>query len=156
MRNTSLTFRQAIHAQQTDELFIILIEIIHSSLPTPIRINNSGTDIVSNGDTYTFYPFTIEFPDDEDNQVPQARIVIDNVDRQQIEAIRSLTSSPTLHMMVVLESSPDTLEVDFPGFSLTSVDYDVMTISGTISIDDFMTEPFPGDCFVPSDFPAAF
>jgi hypothetical protein len=156
MRDTSLTFRQAVNAQETNELFIVLLEISHSSLADPIRINNSGASITSNGNTYVFYPFTINLPSDEDKQLPEAELVIDNVDLQQIAAIRGMSSSPSIRIMVVLQSDPNTIEVDFPNFTLSSVTYDAMTITGTLSIDDFMMEPFPGGWFVPSDFPAAF
>jgi hypothetical protein len=58
--------------------------------------------------------------------------------------------------MVVLSSTPNTVEADFPVFKFTEITYDALTITGTISIEDFLLEPFPGDSFVPSLFPGLF
>jgi len=156
VRSTSLTFRQAIYAQETDEVFIVLLEIDHADFASPIRVCNDSTDITSNGNVYTAYPFEIELPTDEDGDVPQARLIIDNVDRSLTEAIRSIQSPPTVRIMVVLVSDPDTVEIDLPGFVFTNISYDVMTITGTISIENFLNEPFPGDIFTPTQFPGLF
>ena len=156
MRSTSLTFREAIYSQQTNEVFIVLVEIDHDDFASPIRVCNNSEDITSNGNVYVAYPFQIELPSDEDGDIPQAQLVIDNVDRSLTEAIRSIQSPPTVRIMVVLVSDPDTVEIDLPGFVFTNISYDVMTITGIISIENFLNEPFPGDIFTPTQFPGLF
>jgi len=156
MRNTSLTFRQAVYAQETAEVLIILLEIDHDDLDSPIRICKNDTDITSNGNVYLAYNFDIQLPTDEDNDVPQAQLVIDNVDRALTQAIRTIQTPPTIRIMVVLASAPDTLEVDMPDFLLTNISYNASTITATISIENFLQEPFPGDLFTPTQFPGLF
>lgn len=156
MRNTSLTFKQAIYAQDTDEVFIVLVEIDHDDFASPIRVCNDSVDITSNGDVYLAYPFQIELPSDEDGDMPQARLTIDNVDRSLTASIRAIQTPPSVRIMVVLVSDPDVIEIDLPGFVFTNISYDALTITGTISIESFMNEPFPGDVFTPTQFPGLF
>lgn len=155
-RTPSLTFRQAVYSQDTEEVFIILLEISHDDLDAPIRICNAGVDITSNGNQFVYYPFALNLPDDDADSVPQAQLTIDNVDLQQVEAIRSIQSPPSVRIMVVLASTPNTIEVDFSDFIINNIKYDAMTITGTLTIEDFYSEPVPGDYFVPSEFPALF
>jgi len=156
MRNTSLTFRQAVYGQETDEVFIVLLEISHEDLDSPIRVCNNDSNIESNGDTYIAYPFNITLPEDSADDFPQARITIDNVSQDLTAAIRTIQTPPTVRIMVVLASDPDTIEVDLPGFIMTNISYDAKTITGTISVENFMSEPFPGDLFTPTRFPGLF
>jgi hypothetical protein len=155
MRSTSLTFRQAINAQETEQVFIILVEISGTGMDT-IRVCSGGESISSNGNDYIYYPFSLDLPSDEAEDVPQAKMTIDNVDQSLIEAIRTLARAPSVRIMVVLASDPNQVEVDFSDFIFTDITYDALTISGTISVENFMSEPFPGDYIVPSNFISLF
>ncbi len=157
-RNPTLTFKQALFAQETDKVFAVLLEIRSGTPPNYeyIRANNSGEDITSNSEIFPYYPFDINLPSDEAENVPQAKLTIDDVDQTLIEAIRELDHAPTVRLMVVLADNPDTVEVDFADFTFTNIGYDALTITGTISVENFMSEPFPGDTIVPSKFIALF
>ena len=155
-RSPTLTFRQAINAQNTEEVFLVLLEIAYGSPAQYIRACSGGQNIVSNGDEYIYYPFDLNLPSDEAENIPQAQLTIDNIDQTLIEAIRNLSAAPTVRLMVVLASAPDTIEVDFADFSFTNISYDALTITGTITVENFLSEPFPGDTFVPSNFVALF
>lgn len=155
-RDTSLTFRQAVNAQETGEAFLVLIEIDHDDLTTPIRVTSDGVDTVSNGNTYTAYPFEISLPDDQEGSVSAAKLTIDNIDRVIVEAIRSISTAPTVTISVVLGSDPDTVEATFPNYEFRQIEYDAMTVSGDLSLKTFMSEPYPGDAFLPSTFPGVF
>lgn len=156
MRTGSVTFREAIFSQQTEEVFILLIEISHPTLPDDIRVCSGGRDITSGGNLYVYYPFDITLPDDVAESVSKAKITIGNVSRDLTDAIRRMTSSPVINVKLVLASNPDVIEIAFEGFKLVTVDYNALTITGDISIEDFLTEPVQGDSFVPSQFPSLF
>lgn len=154
MRDTSLTFRQAVHARETGEVFIVLLEITDGVDTT--RLSSDAVDTVSNGETYQAYPFDITLPDDPEEGVTKARITIDNVHRDIIAWIRGLASSPTVNIRIVAASDPDTVEAEYSNFELTNVHYDALTITGDLGIESFMGEPYPGDTFLPSRFPGLF
>lgn len=155
-RSLSSLAKQAVFAQETGEVFLLLLTISHASLATPIRVVNNTQNITSNGNLYTAFPFTIVLPDDTEEQPPRMRLVIDNVDRQIVQAVRNMTSKPTITLDVVLASQPDTLEASFPGFSLRRTNYDALTVEGDLNLEDVVLEPFPALSFTPQLAPGLF
>jgi hypothetical protein len=155
-RNISLSARQALYAQETDEAFLILLTIDHDSLDVPIRVSSDAVDTNSRGNTFTAFPFDLTLPDDDDNRSPRARLVIDNVDRQIVLAVRALESAPTVLMEIVRAADPDTVEARFADFRLTNVTYDARAVEGDLTVEDFTAEPFPAHVFSPSLFPGLF
>ncbi|MCD6262278.1 MAG: DUF1833 family protein [Deltaproteobacteria bacterium] len=155
-RDTSLTFRQAVYGQTTDEAFLVLLELDHSDLSEPIRVTSDGVDTISGGKTYISYRFDIRLPSDPSEGVTRGKLTIDNVDRQIVEAVRSISSPMSVKIMIVLASSPDTVEAEFSGFELRNVVCDALQVTGDLSVEYFTSEPFPGDLFLPATFPALF
>jgi len=153
---TSVSFRRAVAAQQTTEAFILLLTIDHASLDEPIRVTSDAVDTVSQGVTYIPFPFELTLPSDSASSTPRARLVIDNVDRRVVEAVRQITSAPSVTFQLVLSSDPDTAEVEFPDFKLRSVEVDALTVSGDLTIELYEDEPYPAGTFVPSAFPGLF
>ena len=78
-RTVSTLFRQAIYAQETQQVFLLLITIDHDNLAVPIRVVVNTEDITSRGDLYQAYPVDVELPDDNDDAPPTARLTIDNI-----------------------------------------------------------------------------
>ena len=156
-RSISNTFKTAIFKQETSEIFHVLLEINHSSLGTPLRFANNTENVTSNSNVYTAFPFKIDFPPgDRDDQVPTIRLSICNVDRTIVEAIRNMTSAPTVDVSIVLESDPDTVEVGPLQFTLKNVVYDALIVEGELGFEDILNEGFPKDSFTPNEFPALF
>lgn len=152
---TSLT-RQAIYAAETGDAFLILLTIDHDDLEQPIRVTSDAVETESRGDTFTPFPFDLILPDDLDDRSPRARLVIDNIDRQIVMAVRNLSSSPNVLIEIVRAADADTVEAQFVDFKLTTVAYDVHKVEGNLTIEDFTAEPFPAAVFSPSLFPGLF
>jgi len=164
-RDTSVTFRQAVYGQRTEEALLVLIKIDHEDFVglslDPLRFTSDGVDTVSTVDggseSYLSYPFRIILPSNIEVGITHGSIVIDNIDRSIVSAIRQISSKPcTVSIWVVLASSPNTVEAEFTGFRFSNINYDKLIISGEITIENFLSEPFPGDTFLPSTFPGLF
>ena len=155
-RTLSSTLKAAVYGQETDEVLVVLIEIDHADLANPIRVCSNAGDVVSNGNTFVAFPFELTLPDDQDNAAPRASLRIDNVDRQIVQAIRTIGSPPSVRIMVVLASDPDTIEADWDGFTLRVASYDALTVAGEILTDAFEDEPYPAASFTPGRFPGLF
>ncbi len=147
---------RAARAQETGEVFLLLLTITHASLAVPIRVVNNTVNITSLGETFVAFPFQIQLPDEHEDSPPRMRLVIDNVDRTIVQSLRPLTSPPTVQLDVCLASQPNTIEASFPGFQLQSVGYDAFAVEGDLSLDDIVTEPFPEGSFTPQYFPGLF
>lgn len=147
---------QALNAPETGEAFLILLTLSHTDLAAPLRVSSDHIDTESRGDTFLAFPFELTLPDDEDNKSPRARLVIDNVDRSIVRAVRQLTSSPTVLIEIVRAADPDTVEARFEDFRFTNISYDSQVVEGDLTIEDFTSEPYPAASFSPSLFPGLF
>lgn len=155
-RTVSSLTRQALYAAETGEAFLILLTLNHASLSTPIRVTSDSVETTSRGNVFAAFPFELVLPDDQDKVSPRARLVIDNIDRQIVQAVRTLSSAPTVLIEIVRAESADTVEAQFVDFKLTNVSYDSHRVEGVLTIEDFTAEPFPAATFSPSLFPSLF
>lgn len=153
---TTQAIKNAMYGQETDEVIVVLLTISHEDIDPPIRICSNSENIESNGNTFIALPFEVTLPVDEIAEVPRAKISIDNIDRSIVVAVRNITTAATVLMEVVLASDPDTIESTFPDFTLDSVSYDQLTVSGELSLENFLQEPYPSASFDPARFPGGF
>ena len=149
-------FRAAAFAQQTDQVFLVLLTINHASLAEPIRVVNNYENVTRAGNTYVGFPFDIELPGDFEEALPSVRLTICNVDRQIVYAIRTLTGPPTITIRVVLASNTADVQAGPYVMTLRGADYNSLTVSGTIMPEDVLNEVFPGDSFTPAVAPGLF
>ncbi|MFN3827781.1 MAG: DUF1833 family protein [Micavibrio sp.] len=164
-RSVSDTLKVAVNAPETDEVFILLLTLTHDSLEEPIRVCDNGLGDLpiagvwgteSRGDEFVQMPFEFTLPGEGENQSPFSRIRIDNVSREITKAVRSISSAPEVKAEVVLASDPDTVEISLEGFNLINVTYDQLVVEGTLSVEQFEDEPYPGDRYMPSITPGVF
>ena len=156
-RSVSATLEAAVYAQQTDQVFHILLEIAHADMSATLRFVNNTADVTSNFETYTAFPFTIDFPPaDGEDQLPRVTLVIDNIDRSIIAELRDIDSAPTIDVSVILAAVPDTVECGPLQFTLKSIDYDAQVITAELGFEDILNEPFPAGTFTPTDFAGLF
>lgn len=165
-RTLSLTLRRAMNAQETGEVPVVLLTISHPSFPDIARLSSDPTTrlseaplkygTVSRGQTFIFAPFSTALPDDVDQRAPTARFMIENVSRDLVETIRSVSTPATASIELVLASSPDDVEMEFPAFDIRSANYNANIMTLELSIDALTDEPYPAGNFDPSAFPGLF
>ena len=155
-RDVTNAFIATCNAPQTDELFVLLVTIAHPDLPVSILLNTSGEDLVSNGNLYLACPLQVTLAEDSDDRPPQAKIVVDNIGRTPVAAVRSITSPPIVDLAIVKASAPDLIEASFSGFEMRQVDYNTLTIEGTLTLDNIYNEPACAYSFTPTWFPGLF
>ena len=155
-RPLSTAAKNSIYSQETSLAWFIILELDHADLSSPIRVVNNDVDIVSNGDTYSAFPFQVTLPDEREDRPPTVRLVIGNVDLQIVTALLSITSAPTVDLSVVTSNDYDTLEVGPLSFNLKDVSYDSIVVEGNLVFEPILDEPFPANRFIPSSFPGLF
>lgn len=159
MRTLSALMKSAANAQDTGEVILPLLTITHASiLDGPLRFVRNLTNITSNGNVFTAFPFDITLPDDDEQGQQKMRLRIDNIDRQIVAAIRSIPPSqpPTIQLDIILASQPNTIELSFAGFVLREVDYDALVVEGELRQEEITVEPFVEGSFTPQHFPGLF
>lgn len=164
-REMSNTAKQAVYAQQSEEVFIVLLTIEHENFTQPIRVASDPFEVlpdagvrgvVSRGDEFLFVPFTINLPLQDDQGIARASLSVDNISREIVAAVRQASTALTVGIEIVLASDVDTPEMSIQDFRLESVSYDAFTVSGDLSVEYYDLEPFPARRFTPSDFPGMF
>lgn len=148
--------KEELFKQETDKQFVTLVTISHDVLDEPIRVCDDHADITSRGNLFVALAFTVTFGEDAEDTVPKARLRIDNVDRRITEAVRSITTRPSVTIEVVRKDDPDTLEMALEDYKITEVDYNAMEVSGEVSLENFLLEPYPSAVFDPGRFPGGF
>jgi len=149
-------FRSSMLSQETSDGLITLLTIKHDSLPEPYRFCDNSEDIDSREETFLAFPFNLSLPDEKNDEIPQARLSIDNVDRLLVESIRSIQSEVEIVIEIVLLSDPDTVEVGPFRFGLRNVRYNSTTIEGTLQYENLLDRKFPRFAFDPTITPTLF
>ena len=155
-RNVSLIARRAMNAQETDQVFLHLLDIDHPDLTEPIRVVNNTVAVVSEGNVYQAFPFQVDLPDEKEGQISTARLTIDAVDRSIIQVIRTISEAATISLKIILADTPDVIEAGPFDFTLRNVSYDAYRVSGTLVYEDRLDLRIPADSFDPQNFRGLF
>lgn len=153
---TTRALTESAFASDTADVWLVLLTIAHDAIDPPIRVVNNTEDVTSRGETFTAYPFNLVLPDEREDAPPRARLEIDNVSREIAQAIRSITSAPTVTIEIIRAADPDTVEMSWPFFSLRNIKWDSKVVSGDLTVEDFTSEPYPAGIFSPASFPGVF
>lgn len=153
----SAPMREAINATSADDAPVLLLEIEHPGLTEPVRVVNDSEDIVSRGNTYIAVAFQAVLPDDMEEGMPQATLVVDNVGRELTQWIESSRggAGAKVRLMQVLRSTPDVIEWDVT-LDLSNVRMDAASVQGTLSYEDLLNQPAVTLFYRPETAPGVF
>jgi hypothetical protein len=132
--------------------------LLNSATKTAIADDPDGLfyGVRSNDHDHIFLPFQITLPSEEHDAAPRCSLTINDVTRHLMPVLRTVTAPPSVLIQLVLASSPDVVEVSFPGFLMGGVSYTTDTISVELTVENLSVEPFPCHTFTPSYFPGMF
>jgi len=160
MRRLSLNARLAMEAEATGEIEVILLVFDHPELPAPIRLSTDNTERLSEDplmygtrsswrganpitDPYLFVIASAVLPSDLEDTPAAAQIVLENLDSEMVGLLQSFITPATVHLAVVLASSPDLVEAEYADLQLISHAIDAGSISLSISRDEIEAEYWP-------------
>ncbi|NUN53025.1 MAG: DUF1833 family protein [Planctomycetaceae bacterium] len=155
-RSLSSAAWAALAGQQTGEVFLLLAVLDHADLPAPLRVVANTEDVVSGGNTYTAYPFLVHLPQEREEEPVRVTLSICNVSKAIVDALRGLSSGPSVTLSVVLASSPSTVEAGPFELTLKDAAYDVLTVQGALGYEEVLDAPDLEDDYSPASFPAIF
>jgi hypothetical protein len=155
VRSFSSRALTSIFAHQTDEVWLVLLTLDHPDFEEPLRFVNNVEAIVSRGEIYIPFPFMVEFPGQDPEAVGEARLRIDNIDRQIVNTIREIQSPPDAKFEVIIAADADTIEAKFEGLTLRNASYDVQQVTGSLRYEEMVSEPVSLE-MTPARFPGMF
>ena len=154
-RPLSLTALTAAQAEESGEVFIVLLTVDSPDLASPLRFSSDAVDTTSRGDLYIAFPFAAVLPSDEPGRLRDLQLSVDNVDRQVVAALRSSREGITVKMEIIVASEPDDVQAEFD-FDVASASYGDTEATMTLSFDSILDEQFPGKRFTPTVAPGLF
>ena len=168
-RRISKKLRKHVQSEISTSVQVGLITLRHESLEVPIRASTDPTQrvaqtaeniiygTVSRGNIYYYTGFEYSLPNDEDGAPPQVNIRLPIVTRDVIEAIEKMTTGIVkVDLEIVFADSPDIVEIGLYDLELADINYDLTSVSGTISRDLLFQEPYPCNSFIPQHYPFLF
>jgi len=157
-RNYSTATKKLVNATSAPELPLLLLEISHPALATPIRVVNDNQDLISNGNTYTAMAFRARLPDDmSQGGLPRAQLSIDNVGRELVQWIESSGGGKgaSARMLQVVRSVPNVIEWEVT-LDLSNVHMTAMEVTGTLGFEDLLNLPGVAFTYRPDTAPGLF
>lgn len=155
MSTLSAAAVQAAMAQNSATVWLQLLTIAHPDITT-VRLVNNPVNISSRGNVYQAFPFELPLPQDVAESLASLTLTISNVDRRLVDELRSISDPMQVTLEVITAAAPDTVELGPFTFDLVSATYNEDSISGRLSFEPILAEPFPAGSFTPQTNPGLF
>ena len=156
-RNYSTAFRGTVNSTSAREAPLLLLEITHPGLASPLRVVNDTQDLVSNANTYTALPFHARLPDDLEQGLPRAELSIDNIGKELVQWLEASGGGQgaSCRMMQVMRSAPNVIEFEIT-LDLTNLHMDSVQVSGTLGFENLLDRPACAWVYKPEIAPGLF
>lgn len=156
-RTLPTTVVAAMFAPQTDALPLWLLTIRHASIST-IRVVNNTEQVVSNGQTYLPMPFSIVLPPEGENTSPVIRVSVANVSLEVMTAARTVAGSTAAKadLYLIDHDTPDTQLLTYEDFDVRNLRGNSGVVTFDMTLETFVSEPYPAMTFTPGRFPGMF
>jgi hypothetical protein len=145
--------RAKAYATEQDDPWIALLVFTHPDLPGALRFTDGGANVTVSGDLYTYEPFKIRLPEETDDAPAVGKLVLDNVTRAVIAALRSIEGPITLDLSIVLASNPTVVERGPYEFEIPGARWNASTVDIDLLVDSAYGEMVPTDIYSPAYFP---
>ena len=155
-------------AQYTNAAFITLVILSVPKIGGAANeydcyhLTNNVVDVVSTAQdgstqqTYVAFPMELTFPTDQNGQISGARFAVSNVTREIINFVHAHGTGMTVEMILVNSREVDNVVRRDPCYRWIGVSYDAMTVSGQLSVEDYLSESYPAKVMGPANFPGLF
>ena len=145
-----------IYGQQSGDAFLTLLTITHDTLPTPIRLVNNTEQIISNGQTYSAFPFKIVLPVDDGESLREVALELDNTSLELINLLRTVTDPLDVNLKMILASIPNDTQYELGELKIGSITFDKSNITAKLYQDNFMSSGLTSERYTPQNFPGLF
>lgn len=150
-------YKSTLAQVSVQETPLILLEINHSLLASPVRVVNDMQNITSNGYEYIACPFRCVMPDDLENQLPKAQLSVDNVSRDLMYWIETSGGGKdsTVRFIQVMRSRPNQIEWEIT-MNLYNVNVNMKEISAELGFDNLFGKQAIRMQYRPENSPGLF
>ena len=145
-----------INDPDSDVALLWLITVTDTASSTVLRGVANLEDVVSRGETYTAFPFSVALPTDDGDRPQNLTLIADNVSHQLIQVLRETEKPPKVKLELVLSNDLDTVEKLLDFFEVAAVTYNEQTIEFDLSSTFIFARRTVTGSFNQFEFPALF
>jgi hypothetical protein len=143
-RKISVDALREINSLSSGAAWVWLMKVTNPDDPgTPQYFVNNNVNVTSQGQEYIALAFNVELYIDDGDRLPTMNITLDNVTREFIDEVRTISTPLQIDLSIVNAESPDTVELSVPRMTLRNVSYDAQSITGILMLDDVLNQRFP-------------
>ena len=157
MPDYSASARKTINSVVAKEQPVLLLEITHVDLATPVRVVNYSETITHNGNQFIALAYEITPPGDFSAGLPRAQISIDNVGKDLVDWIENSNGGrgASARLIQVMPSDPNTIEWELT-MNLENISMNAQRISAELAFDDVLNLPGVALTYRPDVAPGLF
>ncbi|MGY6273454.1 DUF1833 family protein [Achromobacter denitrificans] len=156
-RSLSTAAARNVLATSAEEPLLSAIEILHPELEVPARFVNDTAPIEMEGNHFFDTRFDLTLPDDQDEQVPEARLEVDNIGRELTQWLEKSQGGKgaKCRILMALRSNPDNIEFDMT-MDLTGLEVANFRVSGALGFKNTLMQSAVAVTFNPTTSPGTF
>lgn len=156
-RDYSAKYKETVSSTGAREAPLLLLEITHPQLGSPVRVVNDNQDLLSNGLLFVAMAFRVTPPDDLEQGLPRASLAVDNIGRELTQWIEGSAggADAQVRMMQVLRSDPDTIEWEVT-LTMKNLEMDMLEVRGELGFEDILNRPAVPLIYRPDVAPGLF
>ena len=139
------------------QTWVMLLEVSHSALPQPLRFVVDTQSLESQGNRYQAISASLELPPQQENQLPQARLVLDNVSRPFVRIVEDTYGlrGARVKLIQVFRETPNVWEAEIT-LSAGNIAITPLQFSCALTFDNILDRPGTPLTYRPSTKPGLF
>ncbi len=145
-----------LYGQSSEDPFLTLVTLSHTSFTSDVTLVNNTKDIVSRGITFEAFPMKIRFPVDDGETARTFAIDFDNASLELITQIRMVTTQIGVKVEMILASLPDVVQIEQDDLFVASLTYTKSKITAAIVMDSFLNVAMTSEQYNPNNFSGLF
>ena len=163
MPQLSLSLRETLYAERSDEVAIALVTITHPDLDAPVLLSTDPTQritidplvygTISREEIYYFVLMSVAIPDEMRGAAPRSQLILENVTSDMAKVVRSFTTPADVRIEIVTATTPDQVERTFIGMRIVKASIDTSQVTLDITREPFTNEPWPSQRMTKQRFP---
>lgn len=143
-------------AQESNDPFLMLVTITHITMLDPIYLCSNSVNVVSRGNTFVPFPMAIVLAPDDGESNREIQMTFDNVSREIIDELRSVTDPLSVVVEMVLASNPDYVQIAIEDLKIKNITYDRSRITARLFLDSFLNVGLTAERYTPLNYPGLY
>jgi hypothetical protein len=145
-----------VNSRHQEHAFLWLMTIKDAESSEIFRIVNNLEDVVSNGVTYTAFPFQVTLPPDEGSTPQSLQVSTFNASADLIKIIRGTLAPPEVKIDLITSNNPDFIHKTIDFMRVGGVEYDSLTLSFELVSSSAFARKTQNHTYNQKEFPGLF